>query len=79
MTSCWVTDTDLTGIGTRVAVDEMVMTISIKSCVELKIELEMRERVAGIDHDPGTSCAAPHVLCMCFSAFLCLLAHFCVI
>ena len=50
-----VTDTDLIGIGTGVAVDEMVMTISIKSCEELKIELEMRGRVIGIDHDPGTS------------------------
>ena len=70
MTLCWVTDTDLTGIGTGVAVDEMVMTISIKSCVELKIELEMRGRVIDIDHDPGTSYAAPHVLCMCLSALL---------
>ena len=78
MTLCWVTDTDLTGIDIGVAVDETVMTISIKSCVELKIELEMRGRVIDIDHDPGTSCAAAHVLCMRFSALLCPLAHFCV-
>ena len=55
MTSCCVTDTDLTGKDTGVAVDETVTMISIKSCVELKIELEMRGRVIGIDQDPGTS------------------------